>query len=432
MNSYGLRRMTMAKLAIDGGAKVQRSPSPKWPQFDRRTDAAVLDVLHSGRVNYWTGLRGREFEKAWGEWLGSRNAIAVSNGTVALHIALTALGVGSGDEVICTSYSFIASSFCALHAGAMPVFCDVGDDHLIDPRKIERLITSRTKAIVVVHLYGMVADMDPILSIARRHGLFVVEDCAQCIGGVYKGRKVGTLGDMGCFSFCQSKQITTGGEGGMVVCDNDALAWELRSLRDHGSDVKAKLEGRRSTDERPYAHKRVGYNFRMTEMQSAIGLCELARYDRWNLPRRRSLGSALVSALKDHPLVRFAPVDTEERQNSFWLAPFVLREELLKVPVSQFIKAVQAEGVGAYAIFWPEMYKEAAYVERRGFGARNYPFDDPANGHVDWRKVDCPVAREMARNTIAFWTHPTYTMRHMAADVKAFEKVASAYMKKAK
>lgn len=422
----------MAKLAIDGGAKVQRSPSPKWPQFDRRTDAAVLDVLHSGRVNYWTGLRGREFEKAWGEWLGSRNAVAVSNGTAALHIALTALGVGSGDEVICTSYSFIASSFCALHAGAMPVFCDVGDDHLIDPRKIERLITPRTKAIVVVHLYGMVADMDPILSIARRHGLFVVEDCAQCIGGIYKGRKVGTLGDMGCFSFCQSKQITTGGEGGMVVCDDDALAWELRSLRDHGSDVKAKLEGRRSTDERPYAHKRVGYNFRMTEMQSAIGLCELARYDRWNLPRRRSLGSALVSALKDHPLVRFAPVDTEERQNSFWLAPFVLREELLTVPVSQFIKAVQAEGVGAYAIFWPEMYKEAAYVERRGFGARNYPFDDPANGHVDWCKVDCPVAREMARNTIAFWTHPTYAMRHIAADVKAFEKVASAYMKKAK
>ena len=422
----------MAKLAIDGGAKVQRSPSPKWPQFDRRTDAAVLDVLHSGRVNYWTGLRGREFEKAWGEWLGSRNAIAVSNGTAALHIALTALGVGSGDEVICTSYSFIASSFCALHAGAMPVFCDVGDDHLIDPRKIERLITPRTKAIVVVHLYGMVADMDPILSIARRHGLFVVEDCAQCIGGVYKGRKVGTLGDMGCFSFCQSKQITTGGEGGMVVCDDDEIAWELRSLRDHGSDVKAKLEGKSSTDSRPYVHRRVGYNFRMTEMQSAIGLGELARYDSWNLPRRRRLGRALIDALAGHPLVRFAPVDTEERRNSFWLAPFVLREDKLTVPVSQFIKAVQAEGAGAYAIFWPEMYREAAYLERRGFGERNYPFDDPANERVDWLKVDCPVAREMARGTIAFWTHPTYTMRHISADVKAFEKVAAEYMKKGK
>ena len=422
--------MKMSKLAIDGGAKVCKTPFPQWPQFDRRADVEVLDALHSGRVNYWTGSRGREFEKAWCEWLDCRNAIAVSNGTGALHLALTALGVGSGDEVICTSYSFIASSFCALLAGAIPAFCDVGQDHLIDPKKIEALITPRTKAIVVVHLYGMVADMDPILEVARRHGLFVVEDCAQCIGGVYKGHKAGTLGDVGCFSFCQSKQITTGGEGGMVVCGDDDLAWELRSLRDHGSDIKAKLSGTRSTAERPYVHRRVGYNFRMTEIQSAIGLVELARYDRWNLPRRIKLGRALVSALADHPLVRFAPVDTEARRNSFWLVPFVIREELLAVPVSQFVRAVQAEGAGAYAIFWPEMYREAAYVERRGFGERNYPFDDPANANVDWSRVDCPMAREMARSTIAFWTHPTYTMRHIAADVKAFKKVAAAYMKK--
>ena len=228
----------MQRLAIDGGPKVQRTPFPQWPSFDPRTEGRVVDILRSGKVNYWTGPYGREFERAWAEWLGRRNAIAVSNGTAALHIALSALGVGSGDEVICTSYSFIASSFCALQAGAIPVFCDVGSDHLIDPAKIEPLITSRTKAIVVVHLYGMVADMDPIMEIARRHGLFVVEDCAQCIGGVYKGCKAGTIGDIGCFSFCQSKQITTGGEGGMVCCDDDDVAWELRSLRDHGSDVK--------------------------------------------------------------------------------------------------------------------------------------------------------------------------------------------------
>ena len=420
----------MAKLAVDGGPKVQKTPFPKWPQFNPKTEGRILDVLRSGKVNYWTGPCGREFERAWSEWLGCRNAIAVSSGTAALHIALTALGVGSGDEVICTSYSFIASSFCALQAGAIPVFCDVGSDHLIDPAKMETLITPKTKAIVVVHLYGMVVDMDPVMEIAKRHGLFVVEDCAQCIGGVYKGRKTGTIGDIGCFSFCQSKQITTGGEGGMVVCDSDDTAWELRSLRDHGSDVKTKLEGKESTDSRPYAHRRVGYNFRMTEMQGVIGLGELSRYDSWNLPRRRRLGRALVSALENHPLVRFAPVDTPDRQNSYWLAPFVLREELLTVPVSQFIKAVQAEGVGAYAIFWPEMYKEAAYTERRGFGVRNYPFDDPANAHADWSRTDCPFAREMARATIAFWTHPTYTMRHIAADVKAFNKVAAAYMKK--
>lgn len=403
---------------------------PAWPQFDRRTERKVAEILRSGKVNYWTGPQGRAFEKAWGKWLGVRNAVSVTNGTAALHLALTALGVGAGDEVICTSYSFIASSFCALIAGAMPVFCDVGDDHLIDPMKIEPLITPRTKAIVVVHLYGMVADMDPIMKIARRHGIFVVEDCAQCIGGEYNGRKAGTIGDVGCFSFCQSKQITTGGEGGMICCSDDGLAWELRSLRDHGSDVKAKLEGRKSTEGRPYVHRRVGYNCRMTEIQSVIGLGELGRYDRWNLPRRRILGRALVDALKTHPLVRFSPIDTPKRVNSYWLAPFVLKEELLTVPVSRFVAEVQAEGVQAYAIFWPEMYKEDAYVKRRGFGRANYPFDDPANGSIDYASTDCPNARAMARATIAFWTHPVYTLRHMVADVRAFKKVAAKYMKK--
>lgn len=419
----------MSRLAVDGGEKIQKTPFPQWPKFDRNTERSVIGAMRSGKVNYWTGLCGRNFESAWSKWLGCRNAITVSNGTAALHLALTALGIGSGDEVICTSYSFIASSFCALQAGAIPVFCDVGEDHIMDPSKIEPLITKRTKAIVVVHLYGMVADMDPIMSVAKAHGLFVVEDCAQCIGGVYNGRKAGTIGDVGCFSFCHSKQITTGGEGGMVCCNNDDLAWTIRSLRDHGTDVKAKLEGKSSTSARPYSHIRVGYNFRMTELQSAIGLSELARYDEWNLVRRRKLGRKLVAALSKHPLVKFAPVDTDERVNSYWLAPFVLKEELLTVPVSQFIKAVQAEGVGAYAIFWPEMYREDAYVKRVGFGGRNYPFDDPANGNPEWSAVDCPVARKMASATIAFWTHPTYTMRNIDADIKAFRKVACAYMK---
>jgi len=403
---------------------------PAWPQFDRKTERKIVEILRSGKVNYWTGPEGRAFEESWAKWLGVKNAVSVTNGTAALHLALTALGVGAGDEVICTSYSFIASSFCALIAGAMPVFCDVGDDHLIDPKKIEPLITPRTKAIVVVQLYGMVADMGPIMKIARRHGLFVVEDCAQCIGGEYRGRKAGTIGDVGCFSFCQSKQITTGGEGGMVCCNDDALAWELRSLRDHGSDVKAKLSAGKSTESRPYVHRRVGYNCRMTEIQSAIGLGELRRYDSWNLPRRQALGRALVDALKDHPLVRLCPVDTPRRVNSWWLAPFVLREELLTVPVSKFVAEVQAEGAQAYAIFWPEMYGEEAYLKRRGFGRANYPFDDPASSVIDYSRVDCPKARALARATIAFWTHPVYTMRHIAADVRAFRKIAAKYMKK--
>ena len=353
----------------------------------------------------------------------------MSNGTAALHVALASLGVGPGDEVICTSYSFIASSFCALQAGALPVFVDVGNDHLMDPKKIEAAITKRTKAIVVVHLYGMVADMDPIMKIAKKHKLFVVEDCAQCFGGVYKGKKAGTIGDVGCFSFCQSKHFTTGGEGGMVCTNNDDLAWECRSFRDHGYDVQAKLNLLQMEGKQLYIHKRVGFNFRMTEIQSAIGLGELERFDKWNLPQRKKLGKALMKGLEGHPLIKYMPVDTEKRQNSFWLVPFVLKTELLKVPMKQFIAAVQAEGAAAYAVLWPEMYKEDAYVLKRGFGTRQYPFKDPNARNIDYTKFNCEKAHWLTDRTISFWTHPTYTMDCIKADIAAFKKVAAAYMK---
>ena len=417
------------KLAIDGGKKVWTKGFPAWPQFDKKTDQKVLDILHSGKVNYWTGPVGMQFEEAWAKWLGVKNAVSVSNGTAALHVALTALGVGSGDEVICTSYSFIASSFCALQAGALPVFVDVGTDHLIDPKKIEAAITTRTKAIVVVHLYGMVADMDPIMKIAKKHKLFVVEDCAQCFGGIYKGKKAGTIGTVGCFSFCQSKHFTTGGEGGMVCCNNDELAWEIRSVRDHGYDVRAKLNLLKMEGKQLYIHRRVGYNFRMTEIQSAIGLGELQRFDKWNLPQRKKLGKFLIKALAGHPLIKYMPIDTPERQNAFWLVPFVLDTAKLKCTMKEFIAAVQAEGAFAYSVLWPEMYKEEAYTKQKGFGSRQYPFKDPAARKINYTKCNCPIAHSMADATISFWTHPTYTLAHMKADVAAFKKVAAAMMK---
>ena len=417
------------KLAIEGGKKVWDKGFPAWPQFDKKTDKKVLDILHSGKVNYWTGPVGMQFEAAWAKWLGVKNAISVSNGTAALHVALTALGIGSGDEVICTSYSFIASSFCALQAGALPVFVDVGTDHLIDPKKIEAAITKRTKAIVVVHLYGIVADMDPILKIAKKHKLAVVEDCAQCFGGKYKGKKAGTLGTVSCFSFCQSKHFTTGGEGGMVCCNDDDLAWEIRSVRDHGYDVRAKLNLLKMEGKQLYIHRRVGYNFRMTEIQSAIGLGELARYDKWNLPQRKKLGKALIKGLEGHPLIKYMPVDTKERENCFWLLPFVIDTSKLKCTMKEFIAAVQAEGACAYSVLWPEMYKEEAFAERKGFGTNNYPFDDPAHRKIDYTKFNCKMACSLADSTISFWTHPTYTLAHMQADIKAFKKVAAAMMK---
>ena len=422
---------TVNDLAINGGKKVYDKAFPGWPQFNPAVYDKVTDILKSGKVNYWTGKVGMEFEKQWAKWLGCDFAISVANGTCALHTALAGLGVGPGDEVICTSYSFIASSFCALQAGALPVFVDCGTDHLINPDLIEDAITERTKAIVVVHLYGMVADMDPILAIAKKHNLYVVEDCAQCFGGVYKGKKAGTIGDVGCFSFCQSKHFTTGGEGGMVVTNNEDLAWECRSFRDHGYDVKAKLNLLEMEGKQLYIHRRVGFNFRMTEMQSQIGLCELERFDDWNLKNRIRNGKMLIEQLKDHPLIKYSPVDTEERQNSFWWAPFVIDTEKLKdgIDTKQVIAAIAAEGVPVYSVLWPEMYKEQAYTDRKGFGTVGYPFNDPRSRNIDYTKFNCKMANWMTDRTISFFTHPTYDVEHMQAMIDAFKKVAEAYMK---
>ena len=215
----------------------------------------------------------------------------------------------------------------------------------------------------------------------------------------------------------------------MVCCNDDDLAWEIRSVRDHGYDVRAKLNLLKMEGKQLYIHRRVGYNFRMTEIQSAIGLGELARFDKWNLAQRKKLGKALIKGLKGHPLIKYMPVDTKERENCFWLLPFVVDTSKLKCTMKEFIAAVQAEGACAYSVLWPEMYKEEAFSKRKGFGKNNYPFDDPAHRKIDYTKFNCKVANSLADSTISFWTHPTYTLEHMEADIKAFKKVADAMMK---
>lgn len=366
---------------------------PTWPQFNPKTTARVAAILRNGRVSYWTGDEGRQFETEFAAWLGAPHALAVSNGTAALHLALEALGVGAGDEVVCTPYSFIASSSCAINAGATPIYADVGADHMLNAETIEKVLSPRTKAIVVVHLFGQVADMGPILALARRRGLFVVEDCAQCLGGRYRGKKVGTLGDVGCFSFCQSKHFTTAGEGGMVCPKSAKVARLVRSLRDHGWKVGSQ----------PKTFERTGYNFRLTEIQSAVGRGELERLDSWNLPRRRALATELIGGLFlsrwGKTLVRRWPVDTDEREASFWLVPFVLDEKRLTCSVATFIEKLQAEGVGAYRIIWPLPKK-------------------------------LPRAARLMRTTLGFWVHPTYTTREIQADLAAFDRVAEACVKR--
>ena len=303
------------KLAIDGGPKSVKSPRKGWPLFDEKTIKAVEEVLRSGKVNYWTGPRGMEFEKKFAEWQGSKYAISVNTGTAALHVGLTALGIGPGDEVIVPSYTFIATSFSVVQAGAIPRFADVNiDDHCISVESAEKLVNERTKAIIPVHLYGNVCDMDKINAFAKKHNLLVIEDNAEAFGGSFKGKKTGTIGAIAGCSFCQNKTFTTGGEGGMVTTDNEEYAWTARSFRDHGYDVKQRLSLLELEQKLPYIHNMVGWNYRMTEMQSAIGLSELERMDNWNMPSRIRNANIIIDKIKDLPQIINKPIDTPERK----------------------------------------------------------------------------------------------------------------------
>ncbi len=421
---------TSEKLALNGGPKAADTPFPTWPQFTPDSFPDILTALVTGRVNYWTGSKGMEFEKRFAEWEGSTYGISCTNGTAALHVAMTGLDIGPGDEVIVPSYSFIASSFAIVQAGAIPVFCDVSEDHTIDPAEIESHITKRTKAIVVVHLYGVVCDMDPILRIASEHGLKVVEDCAQCFGGEYRGKKVGTLGDVGCFSFCQSKHFTTGGEGGMVVTDDEPLAWECRSIRDHGYDVRERLNMLEMEAKLPYIHNRVGFNFRMTEMQSIIGIHELARFDTWNLPTRRRYAAMYDKALSGMEGVAALPLNTEERKNAYWWYPILLNMDRLSCAADEFREALSAEGIPNFGIQWPEAYRERAYRELNGFGSAKFPFmsqeyTDP--NQVKYSEAHCAKANRLRDKTVSVFLHPSWEPRHIEICIRGLTKVLQHY-----
>ncbi len=206
------------------GTVLLNTPFSPWPRFTDEEADAVRRVLLSNKVNYWTGLECREFEKEFAAWCGSRYAVAVANGTLALDLSLSGLGIGPGDEVVVTPRTFIASVSCVVNAGAIPVFADVdAESGNLSAATIARVLTPRTRAVICVHLAGWPCDMDPIMDLARQHGLKVIEDCAQAHGARYKGRAVGSIGDVGAWSFCQDKIMTTGGEGGMVTTNDESL-----------------------------------------------------------------------------------------------------------------------------------------------------------------------------------------------------------------
>jgi dTDP-4-amino-4,6-dideoxygalactose transaminase len=385
-------------LALFGGPKTARDPFPSWPQFSEKTLTDVLAPLKTGRVASWSGDRGREFETRWAAWTGARHAVACSSGTAALHMALIAAGVSPGDQVIVPSHTFLSTSLAILNAGAVPVFADAGDDQTIDPSAIEPLVTARTRAILVVHLYGVVCAMERIVAVARRRGLAVIEDCAQCVGGEHQGRKAGTLGDAGCFSFSQGKCVCTGGEGGMVVTDDPGIAAACRSLRDYGREQEGTG---------PAAHVRAGFNYRLTEIQAVIGLAELERLDTWNLPRRAGFAKTYDHAFSHFPEVRCLPLNTADRRNAYWKYPLQLDREKLYCGAEELRQALLAEGIPDCGGQWPESYTEPVMAP--------------------YRTTRCPRAEALRERTLVLGLHPTWEHTHIELCAAAVKKVLRAY-----
>lgn len=287
------------------------TPFAPWPSFSAEEMHAVQAVLASNKVNYWTGQECRLFEQEFAQWVGVPHAVSLANGTLALDLALHALGVGSGDEVVVTPRTFIASVSSVVNAGATPVFADVElDSGNISARTIAQVITPKTKAVVCVHLAGWPCDLDPIMALAEKHNLYVVEDCAQAHGAQYKGRSVGSIGHIGAWSFCQDKIMTTGGEGGMVTTHDETLWRKMWAYKDHGKSYAAVYERDHPPGYR-WLHENFGTNWRMLELQAAIGRIQLRNMPSWVAKRHlnaQMLTDALLPFTGDNGPVRLPQI----------------------------------------------------------------------------------------------------------------------------
>lgn len=383
-----------------------------WPCFNEEEAQAVHSLLLSNRVNYWTGTECRKFETSFAAWVGSRYAVALANGTLALDVALKALGVGSGDEVVVTPRTFIASVSCVVNAGAKPVFADVDiNSGNITAETIKSVLSSRTKAIICVHLAGWPCDMDPIMDLAKQHGIMVIEDCAQAHGALYKGRMVGSIGHVGAWSFCQDKIMTTGGEGGMVTTNNQILWSKMWSYKDHGKSYEAVYEREHPPGFR-WLHESIGTNWRMLEMQAVIGIIQLKRMPEW-IAKRQKNASSLVEALLpfsgDGGIIRIPTIKCSECNSStmanckknqvgclhayYKLYAYVQPQNLSpNWTRDRIIDAINSKGVPCYQGTCSEVYLEKAFD---GTGIRP--------------EHSLKVAKELGDTSIMFLVHPTLT-----------------------
>jgi dTDP-4-amino-4,6-dideoxygalactose transaminase len=376
---------------------VSNNSFAAWPSFTGEEIEAVSAVLQSNKVNYWTGEIGREFERDYAAYTGRRHGVAVANGSVALELALLAFGIGPGDEVITSSRTYIASAGCAVMRGAVPVIADVDrDSQCITAETIRAVLSPRARAIIPVHLAGWPCPMDEIMALAAERNLVVIEDCAQAHGARYLGKPVGAFGHAGAFSFCQDKIITTGGEGGMLVLD-DEKAWERAwAYKDIGRSYESTYRREHPSGFR-WVSESFGTNWRMTEMQAALGRIQLRRLEGW-VEQRRSNARALNSRLSETPGVRLT-VPPDAVHHAYYKYYFFLDTTRLKTGWGRdrVMDEISSRGVPCSVGSCSEIYLEKAFKDA-GFGPRNR----------------LPVARELGETSLAFMVHPTLSAESIA------------------
>ena len=390
------------------------TPFSPWPSFTQIEADAVSQVLLSNKVNYWTGQECRQFETEFAEWAESNYAIAMGNGTLALDVALQALDIGVGDEVIVTPRTFIASISSVINAGATPIFADVEEaTGNITAESIAAVLTDKTKGIVCVHLAGWPCDMDGIMALAEQHNLYVIEDCAQAHGTRYKGRSVGSIGHIGAWSFCQDKIMTTGGEGGMVTTNDEQLWRKMWAYKDHGKSYAAVYETEHPPGYR-WLHESFGTNWRMTEIQAAIGRIQLTWMSEWTAKRTINAQAILDECDKwqaqgylSVPRLENTPAFADCTHGYYKLYVYVQPDNL---PIGwsrdRIIAEINELGVPCFSGSASEVYLEKAFDNT---GLRP--------------ETRLPVAMQLGETSLMFLVHPTLTAVEIEQTVAAIDRV---------
>ena len=416
----------MGKLAITGGERTRQKPFVGHAIMGDEERARVNEVLDGGMLsgfiaragdNFLGGKQVKDLESLVRGYFSVKHAVAVNSATAGLHVSLAACGIGPGDEVIVPPYTMSASATAIVMQNAVPVFADIEEDTFcLDPKSVEKRITDRTKAIVVVHLFGYPADMDGIMAIAQKRGLYVVEDCAQAPGALYNGKLAGTIGNIGIFSLNQHKTITCG-EGGFAITNDEKLALRMQLVRNHGEVIVEDLK----VDE---IDNMVGFNYRMTELEAAVSVGQFKRLDRLN-SHRIDLAEYLAGGLSKFRGLGL-PAPAKGNKHVYFNFPIKYDSKAVGVPRNVFVKALAAEGIPCAGGYVRPIYLEPMYQKKISYGEKGCPFSCAYyGGEPDYRKGLCPVAERMYEEELILTPVCKYPHTRQDIDdvIKAFGKI---------